>query len=294
MRRLPGTVSALIRASHPHAVLAVTAVAGGLAVSQGRTAGSAALATAAVLAGQLSVGWLNDLVDAPRDAAAGRGEKPLATGRLSPATVRAGVLVAAGAAVILSLPSGLLATAAHLAALASAWLYDLGAKSGVFSVVPYVVSFGLLPVFVVLGAPGAPLPPAWLVASSALLGGAAHFVNALPDISADVAVGVRGLPHRLGPARSRVAAAGLVLAASALLVFGPPGGATGAGAVALPLSAVVVGAGLLRGRRPGSRAAFHAVLLVAVVDVVLLLATGEPTGQVLRAGLAELPGVRSP
>ncbi|MGP4114710.1 UbiA family prenyltransferase [Streptomyces sp. 4N509B] len=291
MRHLLRTVSALTRASHPHAVLAVTAVAGGLALTYGQAPGSAAVATAAVFAGQLSVGWLNDLVDAARDAEAGRSGKPVATGRLSPSLLRVGVPVAGGVAVALSLPSGPLATGAHLLALASAWAYDLGVKSRASSVVPYVVSFGLLPAFVTLGLPGAPPPPVWLVAAAALLGGAAHFVNAVPDLSSDAAVGVRGLPHRLGAARSGAAAAALVLAASVLLVVGPPGEVRGVGVWVVPLSAAIVGAGLAWGRRPGSRAAFHAVLLVAVVDVALLLAADMPPGDAPLAGLAPGSGV---
>jgi hypothetical protein len=43
---------------------------------------------------------------------------------------------------------------------------------------------------------------------------------------------------------------------------------------ARPLSVVIVVIGRLRGRRPGSRANFNALLAVAVVDVVLLIITG--------------------
>ncbi|MEE1930569.1 UbiA family prenyltransferase [Streptomyces sp. TRM 70351] len=277
MRRLVGTVAAWVRASHPLPVLAVTAVAAGLAVSYGRHAAGTVTVVAAVLAGQLSVGWLNDLVDARRDAETGRAGKPVAAGRLSRPAVAAGVLAAAVAAVALSLPSGLPATAVHLAALVSAWAYDLGAKKSALSVLPYALSFGLLPAFVSLGLPGAPLPPVWLMAAAALLGCAAHFVNVLPDLADDLAVGVRGLPHRLGAGRSRAVAAALVLVTSVLLVLGPSGAVSGARLAAVPAVVLIIGAGWLLGRRPGSRAAFHAVLTVAVVDVVLLLSTGVPT-----------------
>ena len=56
-------------------------------------------------------------------------------------------------------------------------------------------------------------------------GAGAHFANVLPDLDDDARTGVRGLPHRLGAARSAVAAAGLLLAATVTLVFGPPGAA---------------------------------------------------------------------
>ncbi|GAB4004052.1 hypothetical protein GCM10029992_47880 [Glycomyces albus] len=73
--------SALARACHPLPALGVTAVAAGLIAGTGRPVAAAVAATAAVFAGQLSVGWLNDLVDAQRDAQVGRAGKPVAAGR---------------------------------------------------------------------------------------------------------------------------------------------------------------------------------------------------------------------
>ncbi|WP_159943210.1 MULTISPECIES: UbiA family prenyltransferase [unclassified Nocardiopsis] len=274
MRHLAATPLALVRAAHPLPSLTVTAVATGMAAVSGRESGELVTVAAAVLAGQLSVGWLNDLVDAPRDARVGRVDKPVATGELSRRVVFVGVLVSALAAVALSLSSGVLAAAAHLTALGFAWAYDLGVKSSALSVLPYAVSFGLLPAFVVLGLPGAPLPPAWLVLAAASLGCAAHFTNVLPDLDDDLATGVRGLPHRMGAAASHAAAASLILAASVLLVLGPPGAVSGVGLAALPAAVLILAVGLAVGRRPGSPAAFRAVLLVALIDVALLLTAG--------------------
>lgn len=265
---------ALLKASHPLPALAVTLVTAGLAATTDRPLAAVLTIAAAIFAGQLSVGWLNDLVDAPRDALAGRSGKPLAAGELEPAAVRWAFAVSAPAAVLLTLFSGLPATGAHLAALLSAWAYDLGVKATAFSVVPFAISFGLLPSIVSLGQPGAPFPPLWLTAAAASLGCAAHFVNVLPDLADDAATGVRGLPHRLGPLASKLAAAALVLTTSALLAFGPPGPPGTLVLAAVPFAAAVLTAGLLLGRRPGSRAAFRAVLLVALVDVLLLLHTG--------------------
>ena len=142
------------------------------------------------------------------------------------------------------------------------------------SVLPYAISFGLLPAFITAGLPGHPVY-GWLVAAGALLGAGAHFANVLPDIDDDLTTGVRGLPHRLGATGSRIAAGTLLAAASLVLAVGPPGppGALGVGAVAVAVAAAV-GAGVL-GRRPGSRAAFLGVLVVAAVDVALLLASGR-------------------
>ncbi|MQS08734.1 hypothetical protein FNX48_016545 [Streptomyces sp. IF17] len=277
MRIVSRRVSAWIGACHPLPVVAVTAVTAGLAVAVGHAPGGTLLVTAAVLAGQLSVGWLNDLVDADRDARVGRTDKPVARGLVSRRAVAVATVLAAGTALALSVAAGLLAAAAHLIALVFAWAYDLGVKSTRWSVVSYAVSFGLLPAFVVLALPGAPWPPWWLPAAGALLGCAAHFLNVLPDLADDAAVGVRGLPHRWGAAVSRAVAGFLVLGAAVLLVTGPAGfdGVTADGRVAvLPVAALVVGAGLVRGRRSGSRAAFNAVLVVAVAAVGLLLLAG--------------------
>ncbi len=60
---------ALLRCSHPGPTAAVTLFATVLAIGAGRGWGSVWI-MAAVLAGQLSVGWLNDYLDAERDRAA--------------------------------------------------------------------------------------------------------------------------------------------------------------------------------------------------------------------------------
>ena len=74
------TARGLVAAAHPGPALAVTALTGLLAVAQGLDTGTGALVVVAVLAGQLFVGWSNDLVDVARDRRAGRTDKPLATG----------------------------------------------------------------------------------------------------------------------------------------------------------------------------------------------------------------------
>jgi protoheme IX farnesyltransferase len=261
---------ALLRACHPEPTVAVTAMVTALAVTAGRDARGVLLVAAAVLAGQLSIGWLNDALDAGRDAAVGRTDKPIATGAVSVRTVAVASAVAAAACVPLSFASGVLAGGAHLVAVAAGWAYDLGVKSTRWSVVPYLVCFGLLPVFVALGLPGAPLPPWWMPAAGALLGAGAHFANVLPDLADDAATGVRGLPHRLGAAGSRAAAGLLLLAATVVLAVAAPLPAALAWAVPV-LAALVLAAGFRAGRRPGSRAPFRAVLVVAALAVLLLL-----------------------
>lgn len=272
-------VRLLLAASHPEPALAVTTVTSALAASAGRSAWGVAAVAVAVVSGQLSVGWCNDYVDRERDALAGRRDKPVARGEVSPGAVR----LAAGAALVavplLSLLSGWRATIVHCIAVGLAWAYDLGLKSTAYSVVAYAIAFGLLPVFVVLGLPGAPLPPWWAPLAGALLGAGAHFANTLPDLADDIATGVRGLPHRLGARWSQLLSVVLLMGASVILAFGPGLPDSGAGglliALALGAVAALVALGTVLGRRPGSRAPFRATMLVALLDVVLLIARGR-------------------
>jgi heme o synthase len=270
----------LIRSSHPEPAVAVTTVAALLAFGVGHDVAGIAAVAAAVLSSQLAVGWINDWLDAGRDAAVGRTDKPAATGAISPCTVAYAGLVAAAATVPLALLSGVPAGIAATVGLVSALLYDWPLKLTPISVLPYMVSFAALPAFVVLALPGAPVPPAWLLAAGALLGGGAHFANALPDLAEDARTGVRGLPQRLGAGGSRVAAAVLLLAATLVLVFGPPGPPTWAGIAAIAAAVVVLPIGWYAGRAAAGRgqrgvAVFRAVMIVALIDVILLVSSGR-------------------
>ena len=260
-------VAPLVKACHPEPTLAVTALATALALSTGRGAGSG-LVAAAFLSGQLSVGWSNDWMDAARDRAVARPDKPVARGDLMESSVRTAALLALAACVPLSMLMGVAAGAAHLVAVASAWQYNATLKATALSWAPYAVSFGLVPSIVVLGLPGHPLAPWWASLAGSLLGVGAHFANVLPDLEDDAATGVRGLPHRLGRRGSTLAAGAALVLATVALARDRLGVAAVAAAVG------VFGAGLVRARRPGSRAAFLAVLAVASVDVGLLLLRG--------------------
>jgi 4-hydroxybenzoate polyprenyltransferase len=263
----------LARSCHPEPTAAVTLMVTALAVTAGRSAAGVVFVGLAVLTGQLSIGWLNDALDAARDKAVGRTDKPVVAGAVSARTVQAAALVAGLACVPLSLASGLVAGGVHLVAVAAGWAYDLGLKSTAVSVLPYVVCFGLLPAFVVLGLPGTPVPPWWLPLGGALLGAGAHFANVLPDLDDDATTGVHGLPHRLGAAGSRMAAAGLMLAATVVLAFGAPVAPWLAWSVPV-VAALVLAVGFRAGRSRGSRAPFRAVLVVAAIAVALLVAAG--------------------
>jgi len=268
---------ALLRSSHPEPGGAVTVAMTLLAAGAGHRGWALVGVFGAVGATQLAVGWVNDWLDADRDRQSGRRDKPVAAGEVSRRTVGAAGLLAAAAIPLLGLPFG--ATATLLISLVGvfALLYDWPLKSTVFSVVPYLVAFGLLPAFVVVALPGHPAPPAWLVAAGALLGGGAHFANVLPDLADDAATGVRGLPHRLGALGSAVAAAVLLLGATLTLVFGPPGPPSWAGWAAGVAAVVVLPVGAYATRRARGRgvAMFRAVIVVALIDVLLLIFSGR-------------------
>jgi len=278
-RRGCGSAPGLLRAAHAPPAAAVTVLVTALAAAWGRDPGGTVLVALAVLSGQLSVGWSNDVIDLRRDLAAGRLDKPLVTG-VVPARV---VAVAAGCSLLLCVPLSLardpLAGAAHLAGVAAAWAYNLGVKRTVLSWLPYALGFALLPAFVTLGLPGQPRPPLWLLGAGALLGVGAHAANVLPDIDADLAAGVRGLPQRLGRRGARLLGASALAGASVLLVLGPPGAPGAVGWAGLAVTgALGVLVMLPPGADPASRLPFLATLGLAAVDVGLLLLRGGGPG----------------
>ena len=96
---LPPLVRALALSCHPLPSVAVTALSAGLAALADLPVGQGILLTAAVFTGQLSIGWSNDYLDADRDRAADRPDKPVAAGAV-PSRVAA---IAAAAALVLTL-----------------------------------------------------------------------------------------------------------------------------------------------------------------------------------------------
>ncbi|MFJ9024963.1 UbiA family prenyltransferase [Streptomyces sp. NPDC102259] len=268
-----GRVTGLAGACHPGPVVAVTALITALAATAGQGAARCVLTAAAVLTGQMSVGWCNDAFDARRDIAVGRRGKPVVDGTVGVTEVWVAAVAALALCVPLSLACGLWAGAVHLAGVAAAWAYDLRLKATAWSWAPYAVGFAALPAFVALGLPGQPWPSWWVVSAGALLGVGAHLGDVLPDIRGDLATGVRGWPHRLGPARARLLLPVPLVAASAVLVLGPAGPPGRWGMTALAVAGLIAVTGTVLGRR-WERVAFGAAVAVAVVDVALLLLRG--------------------
>jgi 4-hydroxybenzoate polyprenyltransferase len=268
-------VRGYVEATHAGPTAAVVTFTVALAVAVGlgwRTL----LVAAAVLTGQLSIGWSNDLVDAARDRRADRREKPLLRGAVSERGLLTGTVAALALTVPLSLFAGAFAGAAQLVGVGCGWGYNLGLKRTPASPLPYLVAFALVPTaFVVLALPGTDWPrPAVLVASG-LLGVSAHFTNAIKDLEADALTGVRGLPQRLGPRWSGVASGGLLLAGSVLLLAGV-GGLPGVATVLAAAAAVVAlaYAGLLATGHSVDRAFTLNVCAIALL-VAAVVASGS-------------------
>lgn len=265
----PGrTARGLAEAAHPLPCVAVTVFAAGLGVVAGASASTTLVLAAAVLTGQLTIGWLNDLRDAGLDVSAARSDKPVARGDLDVGVLRIALVVCVPVCVLLSFALGPLPGFLHLVAAGSGWVYDLALKSTPASGLPYLSCFGLLPVVAATAAGSA---PSWsLAAAAAMIGLGAHFANTLPDVEADAATGVRGLPQRLGPHRSQLLAGTCVVLSCGIVAVGARGALPAAAAGALA-TAAVLGAGSVLAPR---RLAFRLVLLSAAVALTGIVTAG--------------------
>lgn len=272
-------VRALWGSSHPGPTLVVTALALALGLSIGLEAWRLTLLTVAVFAGQLSIGISNDALDAARDRAVGRTDKPLARGDVSLAAAWVAASVCLTLALVLSAPLGWRMLAAHALTLGSAWAYNAGLKSTPLSIVPFLVSFGVFPSLATLSAPEPAFAAGWAWIAGAVLGAAVHLTNVLPDLDDDERTGVRGLPHRLGARTSAVVAALGVIAGAAAVLLGSAGGDLAAvspiswaffsGVVLLAVATVVRAV-----VRPPTRALFRLVMLAALLLAAQLVASG--------------------
>ena len=268
------TIVPLLRASHFQPTIAVTAITTALAVSVGRGAG-AWWVMLAVLSGQLSVGWSNDYLDRERDAQAQRIDKPIVAQQVKRLVVGYCAFVALIVCIPFSMFSGWRAAAVHLVAVSLAWIYNIKLKSTIASAVPYMVAFGLLPAFVTLGLAGHPWPLPWAMVAASLLGLGAHFVNVLPDLEADRATGVNGLPHRLGFLTSLVLGA-IFITASTVVVAMFAIESTSRFRIALLVLAVAGAVGIcVAGLTGRDRAAWSLTLCLAGLSVVTLIANGS-------------------
>jgi len=204
-----------VRLIHPAPALAVVCVAaalGGILAIQERLPldGRLALIVTSVAASQVATGALNDWKDRERDARV-RIDKPIASGDAAALTALVLGVTGLVAQLATSALLGPLPLVLGAIASASAQLYNFVLSRTPLSVVPYLVSFGVLPAWVAAGV-GVPLER---VVSATILvvpfAAAAHLANALRDWEMDLAARSRNLAQVLGRRRSRWLAAALAL-----------------------------------------------------------------------------------
>jgi len=274
------TLRSLLLSSHPGPTATVTVLAVVLGAGSGLGPGRVVLLGVAFLLGQLSIGFSNDWVDAARDRAVERRDKPVARGDVSVSTVRTAAWVTAALTVPASFALGWQAGVAHLVLVASGWAYNLGLKRTAWSVAPFVLSFGLLPAVVTLAAQPPAVAAPWALAVGGVFGVAIHFTNVLPDLEDDATTGVDGLPHRLGRVVSGVVAFVALAVAALLVVLGPV--LSGTSDAPGPLALVALGACLavaaagvvLVVTRPPGRLLFQLIIAASLVVAAQLALSG--------------------
>lgn len=264
------SVVGVLRACHPGPTIVVTTVSALLAWAISGDVVTMVLVAGSVLSGQLSVGWSNDANDATMDRRAGRDDKPIVAGEVTRSAVWVAAFSALALATLLSLVAGgLLGGAAHVAAVLSAWIYNLRLARTAWSFLPYVVSFGLLLVFIVTAAASPARPAVWAVVAFVLVAAGAHLANGLKDLESDRAVGLGGTVQYLGDRASRRWAGGAFTAASVAIAVGARG-AEPAVAAGLPILAFVTLVVPLWAVTATWR--FRVVLVAALVIVIVLVA----------------------
>src|SRR6266545_624949 len=239
---------AAIRVIHPAPALAVVVLSAALGAILLNQAGMLpdgrwALLVLSVAGSQVFTGATNDVADATRDAASGRLEKPIPAGELTVAAARwiaaAGLAVQLLASALLGLPALLFGAVAS----GSAAAYNLALSRTPLSPLPYLASFGLLPLWIAAGVsqPLERVLPA--VPLAAGFAAAAHLANTLRDWDADAATGSRSLAQVLGRRRTHLLAVGLAFTVGvalgvALLIGRASAPALGLGAAGLTAIAV--------------------------------------------------------
>ena len=270
-------VPAAVRLVHPAptlAVVALSAALGAILLAQvGRPLNDPRLllVVVSVLGSQVATGALNDWADRDRDRLA-QPDKPLPAGELSP---RSALVIAAtgfGLQAVTSLALSPTTFAIGSAAVASATAYNLWLSRTPLSVLPYLVSFCLLPIWIAAGV-GVAFER---VAGAALLAGpfaaAAHLANTTRDFDVDAAVGSRALAQTIGRGRAFVLAWTLAIGVGVAVgwAFAVTGRLTVATAALGLVGLVAVAQGIA-----GPRQLWYGILVAAVAwTVAWAVATG--------------------
>ena len=148
---------------------------------------------------QFSISAFNDYFDRKVDA--GRADKPVASGLVTPREALAVGAVLGVLALLLAALAGPWVALLTATGFAGGLLYDAGLKYTALSWLPFVVAFPTLPLWAWAGAaPDGQIPARlwWAVPVIAVTVVGVHMADTIPDLQTDTDAGVRGLAHRLG------------------------------------------------------------------------------------------------
>ncbi len=192
-----------LRLVHPFPSLLDGVVVVMVATVAGGDVGTALALGASMTLLQFAIGAVNDLIDAPADAAGHKPGKPIAEGIVTRDAARVVAAACAAGGLLLSLVGGPGLAVLALAVLGIGLAYDRWAKGTTLSWLPFAVGIPLLPVFGWYGAAGT-LPGLFvvLVPAAANAGSALAIANATVDAERDAEAGQRSIALALGPGRA--------------------------------------------------------------------------------------------
>jgi 4-hydroxybenzoate polyprenyltransferase len=243
-----GRLAGLVRLTHPFpslvnalATLSMATLAGGAGPVAVRLAGS-------MLALQVSIGALNDIVDAGIDSGRKPG-KPIPRGvvGIPAAAVVAGGGLATG--LLLSAASGSATLVVALAGVSCGYAYDLRLSRTHWSWLPLAVALPLVPLHAWIGTTGTPPAPLLPLLPVGVVAGAGLAVgNGLVDMERDAAAAVATPAVALGRSRAwlvHALALGVAVAGAVVLAPRPTApawiGLAAVGAVAVALGVALTG-----------------------------------------------------
>lgn len=166
---------------------------------------------------QLSIAMLNDYCDRARDAA-GKPQKPIPRGLVTPGEALLAGCGMAGLMVLLLLPLPPLAWLFSLLYLTLGMGYNLGLKGTPLSGAVFALAMPLIPLYAFAGAGRSVHSLLWLVPVGFVLGVTLNLANALPDLEQDAASGARTLAVALGLRRAFLVSNSLLVLAALLIV----------------------------------------------------------------------------
>lgn len=208
----------LLKAAHFGPTLIVTAISFAVATYYWWE-GPAYVIAFGVFTGQLVVGWSNDLYDLEDDLKHQRSKKPLVAGLITKEYLQKWLHFMVPFSFVANLlgPLGIKGGLVYMLGIACGIGYNFYFKFNILSPIPFAIAFAALPSCVVISK--GLNPPLWMLLGGSLFGMAAHFINVIKDMDQDQASEIKGLPQRLGKAKSIAAAILLILLGVSAVLF---------------------------------------------------------------------------